>query len=196
MTVLGWNNSPGIWFGRRVKNNPFYTRRAAGRSSGGILVYPCDFFGRANVTPPAAALFSFLQTRRNSRVYTGWMERLWWFLSRFVVRLQPTCYHTLYMLEDGSPAHCTSPLGQPNPFPTDPASDASLRPNRISASFCPRDDFPPPLEIARSQDVFIYFIFFPPATFPQPSLQYSIYILYSRVTIIFIQRRSCGYYSF
>jgi len=71
--------------------------------------------------------------------------------------------------EDGGSPRCTSPLGQPNPFPTDPAPDASLRPNRISASFCPRDDFPPPLEIVRRIYLFLFF--------PTPNFLLAITIL-------------------
>jgi len=127
---------------RAVINNPFYTPAPRTASA---LVYPCDFLGRAKVTPPAV-LFSFRETCTHV-VCTGCFRRPRLFLSQFVLRSEPGCYYTLHMheSEDGNShyihltARTTKSVSYTNPAP----ADASLRSNRISASFCPRDEFPP-----------------------------------------------------
>lgn len=101
-------------------------------------------------------LFSFQQTRRNTSI--GCVERsrlfLSWVIASYWQRRHPICTRR----QRRRSTHSRSD----NQIRFLPDADASLRRKRISASFCPRDNFPTPLKIVRC--IYFFSSFSLPAT--------------------------------
>lgn len=148
---------------RAVINNPFYTRAPCSKRS---CCLPLRFL-RPSKSHPTGGVSDKLEETRAHAVYTGCDGLPLLFYSRFILRSPPECHYTLYArrLPRRQPPtlHLTawttkSVSYRPRVITPKPNFRFILSPRRLST----------PLE--KSRDVFIYFYFFPPSIFIQPSL--------------------------